>query len=127
MGEKLLSPLNTRTSDSSNNVTLQKEEENHQWDNGHRHTHKQFGDINRLGSDKAREHYLHCPRGGVLTDHQRPEERIPTANKRDNSHRDQNRNRVGQHQAPVYTEIAQALHTAHIPQLPTEHPFSLPT
>ena len=120
MGGKPLLSLNTRTSDSCNNVTLKKEEENHQWGNGHSHAHKQFGDINRLGGDKGREHYLHCPRGGVLTDHQRPEERIPTADKRNDSHGDQNRNRVGQQQAPVDTEIAQAIDTASILQIAGE-------
>src|ERR1700737_3442048 len=116
MREKLLLSLNTRTSDSYNNVTLKKEEENHQWDNGHSHAHKQFGDINRLGGDKGRENHLHRPRGGILTDHQRPEERIPTADKRNHSQRDQNRNRVGQQQAPVDAEVAQAVDTASILQ-----------
>src|SRR5258708_293271 len=85
MGWKPLLSLNTRTSDSCNNVTLKKEEENHQRNNGHSHTHKQFGNINRLRGNKGREHHLYRPRGGILTDHQRPEERIPTTDKRNYS------------------------------------------
>src|SRR5260221_5555052 len=114
--EKLLLSLDTRTSDSCNNVTLKKEEENHQWDNGYSHAHKQFGDINRLRGNKGREHHLYRPRGGILTDHQRPEERIPTTDKRNYSQRDQNRNRVGQQQAPVDAEVAQTIDTASILQ-----------